>query len=136
MKCAFCGEELKKATVTFSYEEDETYILVEHVPAEVCPNVAKSSIRLKSRTPCCSLPNSQRNLLRSFTCQAMILLKRLWVCKDGFLHRYWWGCRSATLLRLYGFPNRPALIMRIPVNYVCMLFLAFLTMSIISLDIF
>ena len=37
MKCAFCGGELKKSTVTFSYEEDETYILVEHVPVEVCP---------------------------------------------------------------------------------------------------
>jgi len=37
MNCAFCGGELKKSTVTFSYEEDETYILVEHVPAEVCP---------------------------------------------------------------------------------------------------
>ncbi len=36
MNCAFCGGELKKSTVTFSYEEDETYILVEHVPAEVC----------------------------------------------------------------------------------------------------
>ena len=36
MKCSFCGGELKNTTVTFSYEEDETYILVEHVPAEVC----------------------------------------------------------------------------------------------------
>ena len=34
MKCTFCGGELKKTTVTFSYEEDEIYILVEHVPAE------------------------------------------------------------------------------------------------------
>ena len=37
MKCAFCGGKLRKATVTFSYEQDEAYILVEHVPAEVCP---------------------------------------------------------------------------------------------------
>ena len=37
MECAFCGGELKKTTVTFSYEEDDTYIFVEHVPAEVCP---------------------------------------------------------------------------------------------------
>ena len=37
MKCTFCGGKLKKATVTFSYEEDDTYIFVEHVPAEVCP---------------------------------------------------------------------------------------------------
>ena len=36
MKCTFCGGKLKKTTVTFSYEEDETYLLVEHVPAEVC----------------------------------------------------------------------------------------------------
>lgn len=27
---------MKKTTVTFSYKEDETYILVRHVPAEVC----------------------------------------------------------------------------------------------------
>ena len=37
MKCTFCGGKLKKTTVTFSYEEDDTYIFVEHVPAEVCP---------------------------------------------------------------------------------------------------
>ena len=37
MECTFCGGELKKTTVTFSYEEDDTYIFVEHVPAEVCP---------------------------------------------------------------------------------------------------
>lgn len=36
MKCTFCGGELKKTTVTFSYEEDDIYILVEHVPAELC----------------------------------------------------------------------------------------------------
>ncbi len=37
MKCVFCGGELQTNSVTFSYEENETYILVEHVPAEVCP---------------------------------------------------------------------------------------------------
>lgn len=36
MKCAFCGGELKKKFVTFSYQDSESYILVEHVPAEVC----------------------------------------------------------------------------------------------------
>jgi len=36
MKCVFCGGDTKKTTVTFSYEEDERYFLVEHVPAEVC----------------------------------------------------------------------------------------------------
>ncbi len=36
MKCVFCGGELKNASVTFSYEEDDAYLLVEHVPAEEC----------------------------------------------------------------------------------------------------
>ena len=36
MNCTFCGGELRKTTVTFSYDEDEAYILVEHVPAEIC----------------------------------------------------------------------------------------------------
>ena len=37
MKCVFCGGILQKAAVTFIYEEEETYLFVEHVPAEVCP---------------------------------------------------------------------------------------------------
>ena len=36
MKCVCCGGELKHDSVTLSYEDHETYILVEHVPAEVC----------------------------------------------------------------------------------------------------
>jgi len=36
MKCVFCGGNTNKTTVTFSYEEDDRYFLVEHVPAEVC----------------------------------------------------------------------------------------------------
>jgi HTH-type transcriptional regulator / antitoxin MqsA len=36
MRCSFCGGELRKASVTFSYEENDTYLLVERVPAEVC----------------------------------------------------------------------------------------------------
>ncbi len=36
MKCVFCGGALKKASVTFSYEDDDDYLLVERVPAEVC----------------------------------------------------------------------------------------------------
>ncbi len=36
MKCVFCGGALKKASVAFSYEEDDAYLLVERVPAEVC----------------------------------------------------------------------------------------------------
>ena len=36
MKCIFCGGELEKKIVTFYYEEDGKYLLVENVPAEVC----------------------------------------------------------------------------------------------------
>lgn len=36
MKCVFCGGPLKSGTVTFSYEDDEAYCLVEHVLADVC----------------------------------------------------------------------------------------------------
>jgi HTH-type transcriptional regulator/antitoxin MqsA len=36
MKCVFCGGDTKHMLVTFSYEEENRYFLVEHVPAEVC----------------------------------------------------------------------------------------------------
>jgi HTH-type transcriptional regulator / antitoxin MqsA len=36
MRCVFCGGETKKMSVTFSYEEEDKYFLVENVPAEVC----------------------------------------------------------------------------------------------------
>lgn len=36
MKCIFCGGKLEKKIVTFYYEEDGKYLLVENVPAEVC----------------------------------------------------------------------------------------------------
>ncbi|MBI5237878.1 MAG: type II toxin-antitoxin system MqsA family antitoxin [Deltaproteobacteria bacterium] len=36
MKCVFCGGEAERKLVTFSYEEDDKYLLVENVPAEVC----------------------------------------------------------------------------------------------------
>jgi YgiT-type zinc finger domain-containing protein len=36
MKCVFCGGPLKSSSVTFSYEDDEAYFLVEHVPANAC----------------------------------------------------------------------------------------------------
>jgi len=36
MKCVFCGGKVEKRTVTFSYEEDEKYLFVENVPAEIC----------------------------------------------------------------------------------------------------
>jgi len=36
MKCIFCGGKLKKDNVTFTYQDDHKYIIVEDVPAEVC----------------------------------------------------------------------------------------------------
>jgi HTH-type transcriptional regulator/antitoxin MqsA len=36
MKCVFCGGEVEKTVVTFSYEEGDKYLFVENVPAEVC----------------------------------------------------------------------------------------------------
>lgn len=35
-KCVFCGGNVEKEMVTFTYEEDDKYLFVEHVPAEVC----------------------------------------------------------------------------------------------------
>ena len=36
MKCVFCGGNMVKSKVTFTYEEDKKHIIIEHVPAEVC----------------------------------------------------------------------------------------------------
>ena len=36
MKCVFCGGKVEKKRVTFNYEEDNKFLLVENVPAEVC----------------------------------------------------------------------------------------------------
>lgn len=36
MKCVFCGGKVERKLVTFSYEDEDKYLLVEHVPAEVC----------------------------------------------------------------------------------------------------
>jgi YgiT-type zinc finger domain-containing protein len=36
MKCVFCGGKVEKKSVTFSYEEGDKHLIVEHVPAEVC----------------------------------------------------------------------------------------------------
>lgn len=36
MKCVFCGGRIEERMVTFSYEEDDKYLFVENVPAEVC----------------------------------------------------------------------------------------------------
>ena len=36
MKCVFCGGKVEERMVTFSYEENDKYLLVENVPAKVC----------------------------------------------------------------------------------------------------
>jgi HTH-type transcriptional regulator / antitoxin MqsA len=36
MKCVFCGGTMVKRKVTFSYDDDEKHLIVEHVPAKVC----------------------------------------------------------------------------------------------------
>ena len=36
MKCIVCGGETENKLVTFSYDENGKFLLVEHVPAEVC----------------------------------------------------------------------------------------------------
>jgi len=36
MKCVFCGGRVEKKMITFTYEEDDKYLIVENVPAEVC----------------------------------------------------------------------------------------------------
>ena len=36
MKCAFCGGKMVCREVTFTYEEDDKFLIIEHVPAEVC----------------------------------------------------------------------------------------------------
>jgi YgiT-type zinc finger domain-containing protein len=36
MQCVFCGGRAVTETVTFTYEEDDKYIFIEHVPADVC----------------------------------------------------------------------------------------------------
>lgn len=35
-KCVFCGGNVEKKTVTFTYDDDDKYLFIEHVPAEVC----------------------------------------------------------------------------------------------------
>ena len=36
MKCVFCGGKVEERLVTFTYGEDDKYLFVENVPAEVC----------------------------------------------------------------------------------------------------
>lgn len=45
MKCVFCGGQLKRASVTFTYEEHDRYMFVEHVPAEVCEQCGEKLYR-------------------------------------------------------------------------------------------
>ncbi len=58
MKCSFCGGKLKQDFVTFRYEDQETHIIVEHVPADVCsgcgeklfsPEVTDTLFQLKKK---------------------------------------------------------------------------------------
>jgi HTH-type transcriptional regulator / antitoxin MqsA len=36
VKCVFCGGKVLEREVTFTYEEDDKYLIIEHVPAQVC----------------------------------------------------------------------------------------------------
>ncbi len=36
MRCVFCGGNVEKKKVTFCYDEDDKYLFIENVPAEVC----------------------------------------------------------------------------------------------------
>jgi len=55
MKCVFCGGKVIEREVTFTYEEDDKYLIIEHVPAQVCtrcgektysPEVTEQILRL------------------------------------------------------------------------------------------
>ncbi|HAP67546.1 MAG TPA: type II toxin-antitoxin system MqsA family antitoxin [Nitrospinae bacterium] len=35
-KCVFCGGNVEKAMVTFTYKDDDKYLFVEHVSADIC----------------------------------------------------------------------------------------------------
>ncbi len=43
MKCVFCGGEMKRDVVTFTYEDEGKYLFVEHVPADVCQQCGEKS---------------------------------------------------------------------------------------------
>jgi len=36
MKCIFCGGKREKGRVRFIYEDEDRYLFVENVPAEIC----------------------------------------------------------------------------------------------------
>ncbi len=43
MKCVFCGGKLENKSVTFHYEDDNKYLFVEAVPAEVCTSCGEKT---------------------------------------------------------------------------------------------
>ncbi len=43
MKCVFCGGKLKKENVTFTYDDEDKYLFVEDVPAEVCTSCGEKT---------------------------------------------------------------------------------------------
>ncbi len=60
MRCVFCGGPMRSDTVTFSFEDEDAYVLVEHVPAEVCghcgekvytPEVTDALLEIAGRKP-------------------------------------------------------------------------------------
>ena len=48
MKCVFCGGRVEKKLTTFSYEEDDKYLIVENVPAEVCTKCGEKDVFSRS----------------------------------------------------------------------------------------
>tara|TARA_B100000315_G_C14437351_1_gene523034 strand:- start:495 stop:719 length:225 start_codon:yes stop_codon:yes gene_type:complete len=43
MKCIFCGGKREKRNVTFHYEDNNKYLFVEDVPAEVCTSCGEQT---------------------------------------------------------------------------------------------
>jgi HTH-type transcriptional regulator / antitoxin MqsA len=43
MKCIFCGCKVEKRNVTFHYEDNNKYLFVENVPAEVCTSCGEKT---------------------------------------------------------------------------------------------
>ena len=60
MRCVFCGGKVESQKVTFVYDNDSDYFLIENVPAEVCkqcgeksyaPEVADALIHVAQQKP-------------------------------------------------------------------------------------
>jgi YgiT-type zinc finger domain-containing protein len=43
MKCVFCGSKLKNEIVTFIYDEEDKYLFIKNVPAEVCTSCGEKT---------------------------------------------------------------------------------------------